>query len=172
MTPIALLLLARPDPRLFWIGLPFVIVGQAIRIWSAGYLRKMDTLITAGPFALCRNPLYVGSFLIAVGYFTMCGRLVVWIAGILLFWLFHGGAIVQEERLLRERYGEAFRAYCERTPRFLPRLRHMPGEGEFSFELAMANDEPRGAFATAIFVAIFAVISYLPNFAPASWLFG
>jgi uncharacterized membrane protein len=170
LTPLALLLLARPAPRLFWTGLPLVIAGSAIRFWSAGYIRKLDSLITAGPFAMCRNPLYVGSFLIALGYITMCGRLELWIAGPVLFWAFHGGAIVYEEGLLRERYGDAFKAYCARVPRLVPRFRR-GGEGKFSIKQAFANDEPRSMAATFGFVAVFALVSYMNDLAPARLLF-
>lgn len=187
LTPVVLLLLARPVPRLFWSGLPFIVAGSAIRIWSAGCLRKLNSLTTDGPFAMCRNPLYIGSFLIAVGYFAVCGRVEVWVAGTVLFWLFHGGAIAYEEKLLRDRYGESFADYCRRTPRLVPRLRRLrdsaaiagAGQSEdsaqdmgFSLDQVFYNNEPRSVLGTLVFAAVFGIISHFPDLAPARWLFG
>ena len=170
VAPIVLILIARPTPRTFWMGLPLVVFGELIRVWSAGYLSKLSSLVTAGPFALCRNPLYVGSFLISVGYFFMCNRLDVWIAGVVLFWLFHGGAVAYEEKLLRDAFGEEFARYCRVVPRFLPRLRGLKGHGSFSMKQFMLNNEYRGAMATAVLSALFGIIAYRPDLAVLSWL--
>ena len=164
------LALARPTPWLFWVGLPFVVAGEALRIWAVGYLTKLRTLVTAGPFGLCRNPIYLGSFLITVGCFVMCGRIDVWVAGTALFWLFHGGAIAYEEKLLRDRYGEVFADYCKTTPRLLPRLRGSGGSGVFSWKQVVGNDEHRSALGTFVLAAIFGLVAYFPNLAPAEWL--
>ncbi len=171
VAPILMLLVAKPTPRLFWTGLPLVLVGETVRIWSAGYLMKLDRLATGGPFALCRNPLYVGSFLIAAGFLTMSGRLDVWIIGTVLFWLFHGGAIVYEEGLLRERHGTEFDEYCRQTPRLLPRLRRTAGDGSFSVRQAAVNREFRSALGTAAIAALFGIAAYLPVLVPARLLF-
>lgn len=171
LIPVVLLLLADPSPKLFWIGLPFVVAGEAVRIWSAGFLTKLRCLVTDGPFSLCRNPLYLGSFAIALGYFIMCGRVELMAAGVVLFWAFHGGAIIYEEKLLRELYGEEFVAYCSRTPRFLPRCCGGGSLRGFSLKQAFANDEPRTAFGTVLIVGLFGVLAYYPNYAPLRWLF-
>ena len=151
-------------------GLPVVILGELIRVWSAGYLSKLSSLVTAGPFALCRNPLYVGSFLISVGYFFMCNRLDAWIAGVALFWLFHGGAVIYEERLLRDAFGDDFAGYCKVVPRFLPRLRSLKGHGAFSMKQFMLNNEYRGVMATAVLSAFFGLIAYRPQLGALNWL--
>ena len=135
-------------------------MGELIRLWSAGHLTKLSTVVTAGPFALCRNPIYIGSFLISVGYFCMCDRLDVWIIGTALFWLFHGGAIAHEEKLLREKFGEDYAGYCKRVPRFLPRAASLAGNGEFSWKQAMLNNEYRGAAAALVLSVLFGLMAY------------
>jgi protein-S-isoprenylcysteine O-methyltransferase Ste14 len=157
---LGVLVVAKPTPAAFWMGLPLVAVGEAIRVWSAGYLTKLSGLVTAGPFALCRNPLYVGSFLISLGYLLMCHRTDVLIVGIVLFWILHGGAVAYEERLLREKFGEEFERYCREAPRFLPRPRRFVGEGRFTFERVIANDEHRGVASAALLCIAFAVMAY------------
>lgn len=166
---LVVLVVAKPDPAAFWMGLPLVAAGEAIRIWSAGYLTKLSGLVTAGPFALCRNPLYVGSFLISLGYLVMCDRPYVLIAGIVVFWVLHGGAVVYEERLLRERFGAEFDDYCRRVPRFLPRLGRLAGNGAFSFRRVVTNDEHRQAVSAVALLSVFAWMAY-ESFSILDWL--
>lgn len=167
---ITLLLVTRPAREAFWAGVPLVVVGEMIRLWSAGYLSKLRKLVTAGPFALCRNPLYVGSFLITSGYLVMCGRLDAWIIGIALFWAFHGGAIAHEERLLGKKFGGQFRVYCQSVPRFIPRLRSLRGEGEFSLRMLLRNDEEWGLVAAAAMTVLFGLRAYHSAFSPIAWV--
>jgi steroid 5-alpha reductase family enzyme len=164
-----LLLVAKPTPAAFWAGLPLVAIGEAIRLWASGYLTKLSGLVTAGPFAICRNPLYAGSFLICLGYLVMCNRADVLIVGIALFWGLHWAAVIYEERILRERFGEEFEEYCRRVPRFVPRPRRLAGRGGFSFEQVMANDEHRGAASAALLSTVFAFMAY-GSFSIAGWL--
>ena len=159
--PVAILLLGKPTPSSFLYGLPFVVIGESIRLWASGYLVKMADVITAGPFALCRNPLYWGSFFICIGYLIMCQNLKILVLGILLFWLFHIGAVFYEEKLLKERFGEQYDSYCKTVPRFLPHLRRLSGNGSFSFKQLVCNDEYRSASSALIFVVAFGLRAYL-----------
>ena len=63
---------AAPRPVWFWAGMLLALVGLAIRIWAAGCLRKFEQLTLSGPYLWSRNPLYLGSFLIGLG-FTLAG---------------------------------------------------------------------------------------------------
>lgn len=168
VVPVVLVFVAQPTVPRFWTGVPFVVAGQLIRIWSAGYLSKLEKLVTAGPFAFCRNPLYVGSFLVCIGYLFMCNRTDAWIATPVLFWLFHGGAVVYEEKLLLEKFGEPFENYCNVVPRFLPKWRGLPGLGRFSFQQLMLNNEYRGAAAAILLTGLFALMAYRPDVTPLS----
>lgn len=156
---LGLLVVARPTPASFWAGLPLVALGQVIRVWSAGYLTKLSGLVTAGPFAMCRNPLYIGSFFMSLGYMVMCHRLYALIIGVILFWMLHGAAVAYEERLLREKFGDDFAYYCKRVPRFIPRLKRIEGEGKFSLGQVMANDEHRGIASAALIIIAFGLMA-------------
>jgi hypothetical protein len=160
---------ARPTPEAFYTALPFVVVGELIRIWSSGYLTKLSGLVTAGPFALCRNPLYVGSFLISLGYMLMCHNPIVLVVGAVIFWMLHGGAVAYEEKLLCEHFGEDYAKYCREVPRFIPRPRSLTGQGSFSFQRAMGNDEFRGAAFLVLFVSCFGVMAF-GSFSVLNWL--
>jgi protein-S-isoprenylcysteine O-methyltransferase Ste14 len=157
---IVLLLIARTTPASFWYGLPLVVMGELVRVWSAGSLKKMDQLTVNGPFALCRNPLYMGSFLMTAGYLVMCYRIDVAVIGFVLYWVFHGGAIVYEEGMLRERYGQVFDNYCKAAPRLVPCLNLNGARGGFSWDLLSENLEYRTAISSLVVVILFGLIAY------------
>src|ERR1700722_6254923 len=65
-------------------GLGWIIAGNLIRLWSNGYAIKNDKLTTSGPYAFVRNPLYLGTFLIAIGFVVVLKSeppLLEWVAG-------------------------------------------------------------------------------------------
>jgi len=165
-----MLIVARPTREGVLFGLPFVVVGEAARLWAAGYVTKLSKLVTAGPYAMCRNPMYLGMFLICLGYFAMCGRLEVWIGGAALFWLFHGGAVLHEERLLADRFGEQYARYCRRVRRFVPRWRGLVGNGTFSWRQLVMNNEHLALAATVIICAIFIANAYSTEPSPLQWI--
>src|SRR5438270_686531 len=68
-------LLSRPRLLTLAIGGAVAVMGLALRAWASGYLRKNDELATSGPYAHTRNPLYLGSFLIGLGFSIAAGRL-------------------------------------------------------------------------------------------------
>lgn len=108
------------DPETL-LGCALVFLGLGVRTWSAGILRKTRELTTTGPYAVIRNPLYVGSFLIMSGFCTLIDDVenifIVLgpVAGLYVLQVLH------EERLLSERYGARWAAYASSVPRFLPR---------------------------------------------------
>lgn len=169
---LALLLVANPVPALFWAGVPFVAVGETVRAWAAGYLTKLSRLVTAGPFALCRNPIYIGSFLVNVGYLFMCNQPAAWVAGLFIFWIFHAGAVAYEEKLLREKFGIEFDEYRSAVPCFVPKMRSLSGRGSFSLKQLAANDEIRVALGTFGACVLFGLMAYgiIPR--PLAWLSG
>ncbi len=104
------------------VGLLLVVLGLLARTWAAGTLKKEKALVTSGPFALVRNPLYVGSFLMMAGLcILMNDQQAIWVVMgpvATLYWL----AVLDEERLLAELFSEEWPAYAARVPRFVPRL--------------------------------------------------
>jgi protein-S-isoprenylcysteine O-methyltransferase Ste14 len=111
-------------------GVAVTLVGELIRLWGVHHIGvisrtrsdRLGPLVASGPFAIVRNPLYVGNIMLWVG-FALTARLV-WLAPVILALLgaeYH--AIVRwEERLLDSRLGDAYRAYAARVPRWMPAL--------------------------------------------------
>jgi len=115
-------LFSRPRPLTLAIGGAIALPGLALRAWATGHLRKNDTLATTGPYAYTRNPLYLGSFFLGVGFTVASGR---WFLGIIFAALFLGiyvPVMRVESATLAELFGESYRRYVRAVPLFLPRL--------------------------------------------------
>jgi Phospholipid methyltransferase len=120
--PVAVVYLALADPKPRWIliGALVAAIGLLIRGASSGHLRKDRELATSGPYAHTRNPLYLGSALLAGGFAIAGGS---WWAGLLVvayFGVFYYAVMRNEEQDLHQRFGEAFDAYAARVPLFFP----------------------------------------------------
>ena len=117
------LFFAKPTPVLLMVGGSLALLGVLLRGWAAGHLSKEEVLCTSGPYALTRNPLYLGSFWIGTG-FTVSGGHILFVV---LFLLFFGWIYVRtmrcEEAILRANFGEAFERWRRDVPLFLPKVR-------------------------------------------------
>jgi protein-S-isoprenylcysteine O-methyltransferase Ste14 len=122
------LVFAEPSRASVLSGLWLAVAGEALRTWSSGTIVKNKVLATDGPYRLCRNPLYLGSFGIGLGVAIMGGRwwFVPLFAG---FYLpVYTALIRKEEKRLTELYGETFAAYCREVPRLWPDWKAWPPE--------------------------------------------
>jgi hypothetical protein len=115
--------LARPTPASLVLGLPLAVLGEAVRIWASGHIEKTRRLATGGPYAHSRNPLYMGSLLMALGVAVACASPWVVLAVAAYFLAFYP-SVMREERgfLARTFPGEHGRG----RPPFLFRP-HRPG---------------------------------------------
>lgn len=103
-------------------GLILVGVGTLGRVWASMYISgyKDKDLVTEGAYSIVRNPLYVFSFIGAVGVGCATGSLV-WIAFLIVgFLIYYPLTMVDEEQRLADKYGQKFTDYVHRTPRFIP----------------------------------------------------
>lgn len=113
--------LARPTWATVATSLVLVVPGLALRGYAAGYVKKNAELTTTGPYAYTRNPLYLGSMLIAFGFAAASRSVVIFAVLVLLFALIYLPTIRSEEQFLRSTFAE-FSAYSDRVPRLLPRF--------------------------------------------------
>lgn len=113
---------ARPTPGTLLAGAALAAVGLAIRGWAAGTIVKNQELTTTGPYALSRNPLYLGSSLMGAGFAVAAGHWIVLALFLVLFTAFYLPLMRLEERRLEELFGAQFREYAAHVPLFLPRV--------------------------------------------------
>lgn len=113
---------ARPTPLSLALGLPLAAAGLAWRAAASGHIRKNDALATTGPYRHCRNPLYLGSAVLAGGFLLAAANPWLAIAAALAFAAIYTPVIRREEAFLAARFGPAFAAYCREVPPFVPRF--------------------------------------------------
>jgi protein-S-isoprenylcysteine O-methyltransferase Ste14 len=105
-------------------GYLFLLAGLAIRIWCTFYIgsRKSKELVTDGPYSICRNPLYVGSFLLAIGVGLCFENLIILLLVPAIVIPVHVLVVQAEEAYLESQFPEQYSIYKRDVPRFWPRL--------------------------------------------------
>jgi protein-S-isoprenylcysteine O-methyltransferase Ste14 len=118
------------SPARFAAAIPMLIAGQCLRFWAAGFIPKYRTLVvgapklvTSGPYAWTRNPLYAGNGIMGLGWALMAGW--AWEAAFaaIYFALYSLTIIPFEEKFLAERFGDEYELYRKSTPPLLPGMR-------------------------------------------------
>jgi protein-S-isoprenylcysteine O-methyltransferase Ste14 len=146
---------ARPTVRSLAAGLLLALLGESLRLWASGHIEKTQRLATGGPYAHTRNPLYVGSALMAVGVAVATRSW--WAAGALsgYFLAFYPSVIVEESRFLARRFGAAYDDWARVVPAFFPRPTPAgPRGSQFSWERVRANREWRTAAALPVVMGL------------------
>ena len=127
---------SRPTSHSLVLGLPLGLVGLALRAWAAGCLAKNQQLATGGPYAYTRNPLYLGTLLVAAGLVVASRNIGLGILFIAVFLLVYLPVIQLEEQHLRSLFPE-YAPYAERVPALWPRLTPAPAENSNPFQTAL-----------------------------------
>lgn len=149
--PLAIVVLyfSRPTPRSILLGALAGLIGLWLRAYAAGYLYKQEVLTVTGPYAYTRNPLYLGSAILALaaGIATRS-----WISALVLiayFTVFYSIVMQREANELHLRHGASFDEYALAVPLFIPRLTaaKLTGDssGSFSFAQYKKNHEWQAA---------------------------
>jgi len=138
--------LSHPTAGSLALGLPVAVAGLVLRGWAAGCLAKNQQLATSGPYAHTRNPLYIGTLLVAAGL-TLAGRNP-WLAVLfaLVFGLVYLPVIELEEQHLRRLFPD-YAAYAAEVPALVPRLSARPSNAgqPFRWALYLKNQEYQAA---------------------------
>ena len=147
--------IARPRPDWLALALVCVVLGEAIRVWASGHIEKTRRLATGGPYAQTRNPLYVGSLLIAVGVALVSGHVAAVAAIAVYFAAFYPAVMKEEERFLREKFEDEYTAWADSVPMFIPRLTPGgPRTSRFSWSRVSMNREWRSVATIPIVVGM------------------
>jgi protein-S-isoprenylcysteine O-methyltransferase Ste14 len=160
----------KPNATSVAVGIPIAIAGELVRCWAVGYSGvttrgdhvEAPQLVTAGPYAHVRNPLYVGNFITAVGFaiaYTGKNRFATQLAliggSLATMAAVYATIVPHEEQFLRSQFGEAFDAYCDAVPPVLPRKTPAPG-GQGTWKPNVIRDAESRTFAT--FAAMLGVL--------------
>lgn len=144
-------------------GIGWIIAGVLLRLWSNGYAIKNDKLTTSGPYAFVRNPLYLGTFLIALGFVLVLKsdpQILELIAGgifLLALSLMYYRTIKGEQGMLLTKFKDAYSDYCKHVPAMVPTL--IPyNKGEkwaFNLQRLINSKEHKPVFWIFIILIIF-----------------
>ena len=147
--------LARPTGLSLIIGAVLAVPGLWLRGEASGHIQKNERLTTTGPYAYTRNPLYLGSLILAGAFAVAARSWWIVVAMLVIFLVIYLPVIRSEENFLRRNFPE-YTEYSARVPRLLPNWRASakPGEG-FSWELYRKHREYNAILGA---VGIFAVL--------------
>ncbi len=147
-----LIYFARPTFTSALAGTIPLILGEFLRFWAVGYaggatrsrtLGAASDLVTTGPYAHVRNPLYLGNLLLSLGV-CVIGN-VYWMIIVLLvgYFIQYLPIIASEEAYLREFCGSTYQTYYAAVPRFIPRLHSYthPSAHSYSFSRALKAEK-------------------------------
>jgi len=152
------------------LGIAIVLLGASVRVWSTKQVgrrivrakKKGKTLVRTGPYAIVRNPLYIGNILIATG-FSILSELIWFVPFLFLyFFLLNHFVVLYEEKRLLSRWGDEYQAYLNEVPRWVPRIREWHGieTGGFTWTQAVKAEVP-SLFLIFFGVAIFVFKDYI-----------
>jgi protein-S-isoprenylcysteine O-methyltransferase Ste14 len=128
--------LAWPSWGSLTLGSILILPGLLIRALASGHVRKNESLATSGPYAYTRNPLYLGSLLIGMGFAVVARSWWVGVALVVMFFAIYVPVIRDEEAFLRKAFPD-FEEYARRVPRMLPRLTPHSSDEEASVGFSM-----------------------------------
>jgi protein-S-isoprenylcysteine O-methyltransferase Ste14 len=148
---------ARPDCWSLAIGSAVAGLGVFLRAMASGHVKKNEELATTGPYSYCRNPLYLGSIIIAIGFAIASRDTWVAIVIVLLFAAIYVPVIRSEETFLRQHFA-VYNDYARRVPRLLPRTLWWSGlTGGFSRTLYRQHREYNALIGAAAMLAALVV---------------
>ena len=147
---IIFLIAARPEAVTLGIGGIIAIAGILIRAWASGHIRKNQNLAVSGPYAYTRNPLYLGSFILGIGFTIASG---VWWLGLIFIALFLGiylPVMRVEAKDLTEIFGADYEEYARKVSLFFPRFKsYKASDAKFDMSLYLRYREYRAALGLA-----------------------
>jgi protein-S-isoprenylcysteine O-methyltransferase Ste14 len=159
---LAVLFFARPNPHSILYGALVGAIGLALRAWAAGYLHKQEILTVTGPYAYTRNPLYLGSAILALGV-AIAARS--WLAASIIaayFVIVYSVVMRREEGELRQRHGADFDRYAAAVSLFFPGFSFTTPKpaspGAFSLKQYRKNHEWQAAAGFLLLLAVLIVI--------------
>jgi protein-S-isoprenylcysteine O-methyltransferase Ste14 len=149
--------LARPTAASMLLGSGLILPGLAVRARASGHVRKNEQLATSGPYAYTRNPLYLGSLILAAGFAVAARNWWIAAALVLFFVAIYVPVIRAEEAFLRQRFPQ-FEEYAAKVPSMLPRLTRFAAAtpSVFSWDLYLKHREYHALLGSTLMMAALA----------------
>jgi|SRR5581483_2463714 len=154
--------LAHPTVASLIIGTLVALPGLLLRALASGHVKKNEELTVTGPYSYTRNPLYLGSLILAIGFALASRNWIIAAVIVVLFFFIYLPVIRGEEAFLRQQFPE-FDNYASNVPRLFPRLTsYRKDSGSFSFDLYRKHREYNAALgATAVIAILIAKLIFI-----------
>ncbi len=146
---------AKPNAKSIAIGFFFIMLGTFFRAWASGYINKNNELATNGPYALSRNPLYFGNFILGVGIAIASSQLYCYIIFAIYYFLFFPALMVMENKRMRKKFGPEYEKWSKGLNSFFPVIKKVNFSG-FNISYYMKNKEYK-----VIYFSLFIVIALI-----------
>jgi len=158
------------EATMLW-GALLVLAGEGIRIWANGFIghnkvnrtcknegeAPIGKLITAGPYAYVRHPLYLGTFIILLGVCLAAGKILFALLFPLVFCLVYNQKMNEEDRLLLDELGPEYDFYKKTVPKWIPRIgRYCKNHGIWSWQGIRASKE----WKTVLWIIVLFIVLY------------
>lgn len=151
-------------------GLTFVVLGEVLRLWAVGYLglssrktksARADSFEDRGPYSISRNPIYIGNMSIYLGFVLLSNIFFPYFAGLtVIFFGFVYYAIIRYEEIsLADQFGEAYKNFLVRVPRFIGYRDGPSAQSRNHFNLRTAFVSERTTFTAIGFSLVIIIVS-------------
>ncbi len=150
---ITLLYLSEPSPKSVAIGFFFVVTGMFFRAWSSGYINKDNELATKGPYALTRNPLYFGNFVLGFGIAIAGNNIYSYLIFFIFYLMFFPFLMVIEHKRLKKKFGKKYEEWSKNSNTFFPKIKRLKDLG-FNISYYMKNREYRVLYFSLFVIAV------------------
>jgi len=154
------------------LGVVIMLIGGLIRLWATKHIgrrmpwikKKGRKLVKTGPYAIVRNPLYIGNIIIAAGLSILSE--LVWMVPLVILYLFvlYHLVVLYEEKKLSERWRDEYRSYMKEVPRWIPKLNNfiVAKEGGFKWGDALRSEVP-SLYVTLLAIFIFVLKGFISH---------
>ncbi|MEI7483846.1 MAG: isoprenylcysteine carboxylmethyltransferase family protein [Ignavibacteriota bacterium] len=169
-----MILFMNPTPMTMITGFLILLIGESIRIWSVSYAGSEtrttsgvggSNLVTQGPYAIIRNPLYWGNIMMYAGIGVMSNALfpILTIVAVLYFTFQYYLIIFNEEGYLRITYKDNFETYCSHVNRFFPFPKTLPSgiKSNLLFDLKDGLKSEKRSIQAAIIISIIILLKFI-----------
>ena len=156
---IIVLYLSQPTAKSITIGFFFILGGIFFRAWSSGYINKDNALAKDGPYALTKNPLYFGNFILGLGIAISGNTIFTFLIFLIYYLVYFPFLMVLEHRRMRKRFGEEYEEWSKQSNSFFPKIKLIRNMN-FNISYYMKNREYRVLYFSLFVVAIL-ILKYL-----------
>ncbi len=151
---ILIILIANQSKFSILIGFFISSLGNILRIWASGYIKKEIELATSGPYGYTRNPLYLGNFLIGLGFCIASQQIISHLLFLAYFLSFYIPIIKREEERMFHLFKDSYLEYKRKVPVFFPKIKGTKGNSPYSWKNLNQNKEWRAISSTLLFYLI------------------